>query len=78
MTETAPMEVWKLVERADERVKYASTRDAAEAYRQAREALAGARAALDGVADDRARAGLASQIDRRLADLDRLEAAQTP
>ncbi|HEX9695016.1 MAG TPA: hypothetical protein VGB64_01730 [Actinomycetota bacterium] len=71
----APTDVWKIIERADERIKYAQNRDPAEAYRQAREALAQARAALAGVADERARAGLLAQIERRETDLDALERA---
>lgn len=71
----APTDVWKIVERADERVKYAQNRDAAEAYRQAREALAEARTALASLDDDTARAGLLAQIERREADLDELEAS---
>lgn len=70
---TAPQDVWKIVERADERIKYAQNRDPAEAYRQARDALAEAQAALASVQDAPAAAGLRAQIERRLADLDRLE-----
>lgn len=69
----APQDVWKIVERADERIKYAQNRDPAEAYRQARDALAEAISALAFVQDAAAAAGLRRQIERRLADLDRLE-----
>ena len=64
--------VWKLVERADEFVKYAQNRDPAAAYRQARQALGrAAEAAAD--LPERPREGIMQQIERRLADLDRLE-----
>ena len=72
----APTNIWKMIERADERVKHAQSRDAAEAYRQARENLAEARTALAGLGDERACDALLAQIERREADLDALEAMQ--
>ncbi len=68
-----PVEVWKLIEKADERIKYAQNRDVQAAYGQAREALEQAKEALPGVEDVRARAGLSAQIDRRLDDLERIQ-----
>ncbi len=72
---TDPNDVWRLISRADDLVKYAHNRDPATAYRQARELLeraAGAAAALE---DRAAGASLAEQARTRLSDLDRLEAA---
>lgn len=70
---TTPMDVFRLIERADERVKYAQNRDAKDAYRQARESLAEAEALLEALEDVRARAGLRDQISKRRADLAILE-----
>lgn len=70
---TTPMDVFRLIERADERVKYAQNRDSKEAYRQARECLAEAEALLEALEDVRAKAGLRDQINRRRADLTMLE-----
>jgi hypothetical protein len=67
-----PAEVWKLVQRADELVKYAQNRDPALAYAQARgvldqaEALA---AQVEGPAAD----GLRAQIRTRREDIARFE-----
>jgi hypothetical protein len=67
-----PAEVWGLIERADELVKYASNRDATAAFAQARETLSRAMEAARSVAGAEA---LEAQARRRLEDLDRLEAA---
>lgn len=71
---TTPMEVWSLIERADERIKYAQNRDAAAAYAQARESLDRAAELAGALEDPRARAGLTAQIERRRRDLAELEA----
>lgn len=73
MTASDPITVWRLIERADERVKYASNRDPAEAIRQARETLAEAAAAAAELTDAPARIALTAQIERRLDDLDTRE-----
>ena len=71
--EPTPIEVFKLIERADERVKYAQNRDAAAAYAQARESLAEASALAVKLHDSRARTALQAQIAKRLDDVQRLE-----
>ncbi|GAC1408618.1 MAG: hypothetical protein NVSMB57_00140 [Actinomycetota bacterium] len=68
-----PIEVFKLIERADERVKYAQNRDAADAFAQARESLARASELAARLHDSRARAALQAQIAKRLDDVKRLE-----
>jgi hypothetical protein len=67
-----PQEVWALIERADERVKYASNRDAKAAYGQARELLEQAAAAATTIAGAEK---LAEQARLRLDDLAKLESA---
>jgi hypothetical protein len=67
-----PAEVWKLVQRADELIKYAQNRDPAVAYAQARAVLDEAEkvaADLDGPAAD----GLRAHIATRRADIARFE-----
>jgi hypothetical protein len=71
---TTPAEVWKLIERADELVKYASNRDPAAAYAQARETLERAMAAAREVAGAQP---LVTQVERRLDDIAALEARGT-
>ena len=66
-----PQEIWALIERADERVKYASNRDAQAAYGQARELLEQAVAAAGAVAGAEK---LKEQAEIRLNDLAKLEA----
>ena len=69
---TTPQEIWALIERADERVKYASNRDEKAAYGQARELLSKALAATRTVSGaDK----LAEQAEIRLKDLAKLESA---
>ena len=71
----SPQDVWHLVERADEFVKYAQNRDPARAYAQARETLTKAMEAANRLDDRGAAESISAQITRRLEDLDRLEAA---
>lgn len=66
---TDPAAVWRLIERADELVKYASNRDAAAARAQALDTLRQAETALTGLTDPKAAAALGQQIRRRLDDL---------
>ena len=70
-----PQDVWHLVERADEFVKYAQNRDPARAYAQARETLRKAMDQANRLADRQAAESITAQITRRLEDIDRLEAA---
>jgi DMSO/TMAO reductase YedYZ molybdopterin-dependent catalytic subunit len=71
-------EVWRLIERADDRVKNAASRpQPAEALRQAAELLDEARSLLDRVDDEERRLDLAGAIARRMGDLDRTEVAAT-
>ena len=67
-----PQEVWALIERADERVKYASNRDSTAAYGQARELLEKAHAAAKTIAGAEK---LVEQAQIRLDDLAKLESA---
>jgi benzoyl-CoA reductase/2-hydroxyglutaryl-CoA dehydratase subunit BcrC/BadD/HgdB len=71
----SPQDVWHLVERADEFVKYAQNRDPARAYAQARETLRKAMDQADRLADRQAAKSITAQINRRLEDLRRLETA---
>jgi hypothetical protein len=68
---TTPQEVWALIERADEFVKYAGNRDPAAAYAQARETLERAAEAAGTVPGAEK---LQEQAARRLDDLAKLEA----
>ncbi len=68
---TTPAEVWALIERADELVKYAPNRDATAAYAQARQILERARTAARAV---QGAAPLERQVATRLNDLEKLEA----
>jgi hypothetical protein len=67
---TDPAGVWRLIERADELVKYASNRDPATARAQALDVLRTAEAALAALADPKAAAALGAQIRKRFADLE--------
>lgn len=69
---TDPAAVWRLIERADELVKYASNRDPAVARAHARSVLQEAEQALAGVADPKASAALGQQIRKRLSDLEQM------
>jgi hypothetical protein len=68
---STPAEVWALIERADELLKYASNRDAGAAYAQVRETLEHALAAAGTVPGA---APLEQQARTRLDDLARIEA----
>ena len=70
-----PQDVWHLVERADEFVKYAQNRDPARAYAQARETLRKAMDQANRLTDRQAAESITAQINRRLEDLHRLETA---
>lgn len=72
---TNPQDVWHLVERADEFLKYAQNRDPGRAYAQARETLRRAMEEANRLEDRRAAESILAQIARRLDDLDRLQAA---
>ncbi|HSL11334.1 MAG TPA: hypothetical protein VLA82_08485 [Actinomycetota bacterium] len=61
-----PDEIFELIVKADERLKYASDANADQRRRQARELLTRAREAAREIGND----GLASQAQTRLADLD--------
>jgi len=67
---TTPAEVWALIERADELVKYASNRDPKTAYAQARETL---RKAAEAACTVPGAQPLEQQANTRLEDLDKLE-----
>jgi hypothetical protein len=69
---STPQEVWALIERADELVKYAQNRDPATAYAQARATLERAAAAARTVPGAQK---LEEQAARRLADIAKLESA---
>jgi hypothetical protein len=66
---TEPAEVWDLIRRADDLVKYAPNRDPSTARAQAREVLERAARAADELADRRAGEALATQVRTRLQDL---------
>ena len=70
---TDPAAVWKLVQRADELVKYAQNRDPQTAYAQARAVLDEAEA-LTGQLEQKAADGLRAQIQTRRSDIARFEA----
>jgi hypothetical protein len=67
-----PGAVWKLVQRADELVKYAQNRDPRTAYQQARAVLDEADA-LTNELDQKAADGLRAQIQTRRDDITRYE-----
>ena len=67
-----PAGVWKLVQHADDLLKYAHNRDPATAYAQAAEVLERAAAAAAALADRAAGEQLASLIAVRREDLARL------
>jgi len=68
-----PASVWKLVQRADELVKYAQNRDPHTAYAQARAVLDEAET-LTGELDAKAAEGFRAQIRTRREDIARFEA----
>ena len=67
-----PQDVWALIERADELVKYAQNRDPATAYAQARKVLEHAAAAACSIPGAQP---LEEQANKRLADIEKLENA---
>lgn len=69
-----PGEVWDLIRRADEFVKYSPNRDPAAARAQARRQLERAADAASALTDGGARDALTAQVRRRLDDLDRSDA----
>jgi hypothetical protein len=70
---TEPNEVWQLIKRADDLVKYSANRDPAVAREQARKVLDEARRAAAALPDRQAGQALAAQVRTRLEDLERLE-----
>ncbi|MGH2655820.1 MAG: hypothetical protein ACRDIZ_03840 [Actinomycetota bacterium] len=64
-------EVWDLIRRADDFVKYSPNRDPAAARAQARRQLERAAEAASALTDPAARDALTEQVQRRLDDLDR-------
>jgi hypothetical protein len=72
-TPTDPNEVWDMIRRADDLVKYAPNRDPSTARTQARAQLERAAEAAAGLPDRSAGEALAQQVRTRLADLDRAE-----
>ena len=62
-----PKEIFELVIKADERIKYASANNAEQRREQARELLLQARAEAVAIGND----GLVAQAEQRLADLER-------
>ena len=62
-----PKEIFELVIKADERIKYASSANAEHRREQARELLLRARAEAEAIGNE----GLVAQADQRLADLER-------
>lgn len=62
-----PKEIFELVIKADERIKYASPDNAEQRREQARELLLTARAEAEAIGNE----GLVAQADQRLADLER-------
>lgn len=67
-----------MIERADERVKYAQNRDPAEAIAQAQALLDNAESLARTLEDPKARAGLLGQVATRRADLSRLSRIALP
>jgi hypothetical protein len=68
-----PNEVWDLIRRADDLLKYSPNRDPATARAQARDQLRVASEAAAKLPDRNAGEALASQVRTRLEDLDRLD-----
>jgi hypothetical protein len=67
---STPADVWALIERADELIKYASNRDPKTAYAQAREVL---ERAVEASCSVPGAAPLEQQARTRLDDIARLE-----
>lgn len=71
-----PSDVWNLIRRADDLLKYSPNRDPAKARLQAREQLKRAAQAAAMLPDRRDGESLAAQVRTRLEDLDRLDREQ--
>jgi hypothetical protein len=65
-----PKEIFELIIKADERLKYATTENTGKRREQARDLLLRARAEAESIGDEQ----LAAQAEQRLADLDRGQA----
>jgi hypothetical protein len=65
-----PNDVWDMIRRADDLVKYAPNRDRDTARTQARDQLQRAAAAAEALDDRKAGDALAEQVRIRLADLE--------
>jgi hypothetical protein len=72
VTPTDPGEVWQLIRRADDLVKYSANRDPAVAREQARKVLDEAAQAAAALSDRQAGEALAAQVRTRLEDLESL------
>lgn len=72
VTPTDPGEVWQLIRRADDLVKYSANRDPAVAREQARKVLDEAAQAAAALPDRQAGQALAAQVRTRLEDLETL------
>ena len=70
---SGPGDVWNLIRRADDLVKYSPNRDPVKARVQARDQLRRAAQAAAMLADRDAGEALAEQVKTRLEDLDRLD-----
>lgn len=70
---SGPGDVWDMIRRADDLLKYSPNRDPATARNQAREQLRLASQAAAKLPDRQAGQALAQQIQTRLQDLDRLD-----
>jgi hypothetical protein len=72
-----PNDVWQLIKRADDLLKYAPNRDPAKARLQARDQLRIASEAAAKLPDRDSGEALAAQVRTRLEDLDRLDREET-
>ena len=72
VTPTDPGEVWQLIRRADDLVKYSANRDPAVAREQARKVLDEAAQAAAALPDRQASEALAAQVRTQLEDLETL------
>ena len=66
MTEMTPQEIFELIVKADERLKYATSGRSDQRREQARDLLVQARDAAAAIGND----GLVAQAETRLTDLD--------
>ncbi len=70
---SGPNDVWNLIRRADDLLKYSPNRDPEKARTQARDQLRLASEAAAKLPDRSAGEALAAQVRTRLEDLDRLD-----